>query len=45
MIMDVESEYNDNDANIPEKQFKERVKDILIDADQIQFGDKLGWSR
>lgn len=27
---------------LPDIQFRERIKDILIDADQIQFGDKLG---
>lgn len=33
---------NDTETLLPEPEFRERVRDILLSADQIQFGDKLG---
>lgn len=41
-VPDTDLEYETEQDVLPETQFKERVKDILLDADQIQFGDKLG---
>lgn len=31
-----------DEAVLPEPEFRERVRDILLSADQIQFGDNLG---
>jgi hypothetical protein len=41
-IVSDEDDYEDDVKETIVPEFKERVKDILLSADQIQFGDKLG---